>query len=75
MVMDRDGSNSRALFPPTDSNGIEPQTPIWAPEPLEGQAGNFIAVIYQSNLWLVDSGSGQSYQVTGDGLISAIDWK
>ena len=75
MVMDRDGSNSKALFPPTDTNGIEPQTPVWSPEPLEGQTGDFIAVIYQGNLWLVDSGSGEAYQVTGDGLINAIDWK
>jgi len=75
MVMDRDGSDSRALFPPADSGGIEPQFPIWSPEPLEGQTGDFIAVVYQGNLWLVDSGSGTSYQVTGDGLISRIDWK
>lgn len=75
MVMDRDGSNSKALFPPTDTNGIEPQTPVWSPEPLEGQTGDFIAVTYQGNLWLVDSGSGEASQVTGDGLINAIDWK
>ena len=75
MVMDRDGSNSKALFPPTDTSGIEPQTPIWSPEPLEGQTSDFIAIIYQGNLWLVDSGSGEAYQVTGDGLISGMDWK
>ncbi len=75
MAMDRDGSDGRALFPPPDAGGIEPQLPIWSPEPLEGQSGDFIAVMYQGNLWLVDSGSGTSYQVTGDGLISRIDWK
>jgi resuscitation-promoting factor RpfB len=75
MVMDRDGSNSRALFPPTDTSGIEPQTPVWSPEPLEGQTGDFVAITYQSNLWLVDSGNNEAYQVTGDRLISAIDWK
>jgi hypothetical protein len=75
MVMDRDGSNGKALFPPTDTNGIEPQTPVWSPEPLEGQTGDFIAVIYQGNLWLVDSGSSEAFQVTGDGLINAIDWR
>jgi hypothetical protein len=32
-------------------------------------------VVYQGNLWLVDSGSSAAYQVTGDGLISGIDWK
>jgi hypothetical protein len=75
MVMDRDGSNSRPLFPPADAGGIEPQSPAWSPEALEGQTGDFIAVVYQGNLWLVDSGSGASYQVTGDGLTSRIDWK
>ncbi len=75
IVMDRDGSNSKTLFPPTDASGIEPQTPIWAPESLEGQADNFIAIMYQGNLWLIDSGSSEAYQVTGDGLINVIDWK
>ena len=75
VVMDRDGSNSRALFPPADKNGLEPQTPAWAPAEVEGQIGDFLAVTYQGNLWLIDSGSGNTYQVTGDGLISRIDWK
>lgn len=75
MVMDRDGSNRRALFPPSDSGGIEPQSPAWAPEPLAGQTGDFLGVVYQGNLWLIDSGSGGAYQVTGDGLITRIDWK
>jgi len=75
MVMDRDGSNRKALFPPPDASGIEPQSPVWAPDQLDGQAGDFIAVMYQGNLWLVDSSSGAAYQVTGDGLINAIDWK
>lgn len=74
MVMDRDGSNGRALFPPADTNGLEPQTPVWAPAQLEGQTGDYIAVVYQGNLWLIDSGSGSAYQVTGDGLITQIDW-
>ena len=75
VVMDRDGSNRRVLFPSADATGLEPQTPVWAPEPIQGQTGDFLAVEYQGNLWLIDSGSGQAYQVTGDGLISKIDWK
>ena len=75
MIMDRDGSNSRLLFPPTDSNGLEPQVTVWAPAAVEGQSGDFISVVYQGNLWLIDSGSGEAYQVTGDGLINKIDWK
>jgi hypothetical protein len=75
VVMDRDGSNHRTIFPANDAPGIQPQTPVWAPDPIEGQSGDFIAVVYQGNLWLVDSGNGQAYQVTGDGLVTRIDWK
>jgi hypothetical protein len=73
--MDRDGSNQRIIFPPSDAPGLEPQRPIWAPLPLEGQARDFLALSYQGNLWLVDSGNGVAFQVTGDGLITRIDWK
>jgi len=75
IVMDRDGSNRRTIFPANDAPGLEPQTPEWAPESIAGQSGDFIAVIYQGNLWLVDSGNSQAYQVTGDGLVTRIDWK
>ncbi|NWG06399.1 MAG: G5 domain-containing protein [Chloroflexi bacterium] len=75
VVMDRDGSNRRTIFPANDAPGLEPQTPVWAPGPIAGQSGDFIAVVYQGNLWLVDSGNGQAYQVTGDGLVTKIDWE
>lgn len=75
VIMDRDGSNRRTLFPSADLTGIEPQTPVWAPQPIQGQNGDFIGIVYQGNLWLVDSGNGDAYQITGDGLISMIDWK
>ena len=75
VVMDRDGSNRRSIFPAKDAPGLQPQSPVWAPDQIEGQNGNFIAVVYQGNLWLVDSGNSQAYQVTGDGLVTRIDWK
>jgi hypothetical protein len=75
VVMDRDGSNRRTIFPAADAPGLEPQLPLWAPEAIDGQAGDFMALIYQGNLWLVDSGNEQAYQVTGDGLVTSIDWK
>lgn len=74
VVMDRDGSNRRVLFPAADAPGLDPQTAVWAPAPIQGQSGTFIAVVYQGNLWFIDTGSGQAYQITGDGLISRIDW-
>ena len=75
VVMDRDGSNRRTVFPANDAPGLEPQTPIWAPDTIDGQSGDFVAVVYQGNLWLIDSGNNQAYQVTGDGLVTRIDWK
>ncbi len=75
VVMDRDGSDRRVLFPPPGSLGMEPQTPLWAPKPLSDDAGDFIAVIYQGNLWLIDVATSQARQVTGDGQIIRIDWR
>lgn len=73
VVMDRDGSNRRVLFPPADALGLEPQTPVWSP--VDHQGNLFLAVLYHGNLWLIDSASGACNQVTGDGLISRLDWK
>lgn len=74
MVMDRDGSNRRTLFP-QEGAGIEPQRVVWSPGPMEGRAGHALAVLYQDNLWLVDSASGATWQITGDGLTSRVAWK
>jgi hypothetical protein len=74
VVMDRDGSNRREVFPEQGRSGLEVQTPLWSPSP--GPNGNdFLAVMYQGNLWLIDSVNGQSQQVTSDGLIVRMDWK
>lgn len=74
MVMDRDGSNRKVLFP-AEGAGIEPQRVVWSPLPMKGKADNAIAFLYQNNLWMVDASSGEAWQVTGDGLTSRIDWK
>jgi hypothetical protein len=73
-VMNSDGTNLGSLFPAEGQSGLEPQTPVWAPPPLE-TGSDFIGVIYEGNLWIVDAASGQSQQITGDGLTSQIDWK
>jgi len=75
VVMDRDGSNRRAIFPDEGSPGLEPQTPLWGPAALSDAEGDFVAVIYQGNLYLVDTATGTAHQVTGDGLMQKIDWK
>lgn len=78
VVMDRDGSNRRSLFPEEGSPGLNPQNPIWAPVapalPTD-TAANYVAVIYQGNLYLVDNSTGIAHQVTGDRLMQKIDWK
>lgn len=75
VVIDRDGSNRRELFPGSDVPGLEPQRIVWAPAEVAGQTGPYICVVYQGNLWFIDSTSGQARQVTNDGLISEVDWK
>jgi resuscitation-promoting factor RpfB len=73
VVMDRDGSNQKSIFPAEDLPGLEPQQVAWSPEAFPDGSSR-IAVTYQGNLWIVDSSTGQSQQVTGDGLIKIIDW-
>ncbi len=76
VVMDRDGSNQTTLFPQEGEPGLEPQEVAWSPAPLPGKDQNWIAVTYLGNLWLVDSqGIEAPQQITGDGLLSQIDWK
>jgi len=75
VVIDRDGSNRRVLFPPADAGGLEPQSPVWSPAPITGQTGDFLAVIFQGNLWLIDSENGAAHQVSGDGLVTRLDWR
>ncbi len=71
VIMDRDGSNRRTIFPPQDQPGLEVKELrpfVWSP------SGRQIAVIYQGNIYLVDVVTGISQQVTGDGLASSPRW-
>lgn len=73
MVMDQDGSNQQELFPEQGSPGIEPQKLVWSPAAMEDVY--WLAVVYQDNLYFVSTSNGQSQQITGDGLVTMIDWK
>ncbi len=75
MVMDRDGSNRREVFPPEGGLGLEPQPVVWSPEPVPEFESLALAVIYQGNLYLVSAQDGTFQQLTGDGLITAVDWR
>jgi resuscitation-promoting factor RpfB len=73
-LADRDGSNQRSIFPPEGMVGLDPQKTVWSPAP-DGDGQQWLAFLYQANLWLYNYETGQAKQVTSDGLISLIDWK
>ena len=77
MVMDRDGSNPKALFPAEGVPGLTPQREwgAWSPAPLPASSHFALTVIYQGNLWLVDAATGEAQQITGDNLTSRVSWK
>jgi hypothetical protein len=75
LVADRDGSNQRRLFPPPDEPGIRrndfgsrAREIVWSPD------AQFIAQIYDGNLWLIDVESAEPYQLTFDGQTSNPVW-
>lgn len=79
MVMDQDGSDTRALFPNEGGAGLEPQMICWSPAPMSDTGLYAIAVIHQGNLYLVDvpqqgGAEGQIRQISGDGLVSRVVW-
>jgi hypothetical protein len=72
MVMDRDGSNLRSLFPEAGQPGIaqdELAPPVWSPD------GGRLAMVYRGDLWIIDVATGAGQPLTGDGLTTALDWK
>ena len=76
-VIDRDGSNRRLLFPEEGKPGLKPQRDwgAWSPAPMPESGSFAVALVYQGNLWLVDSGTGAAQQVTGDGLTTRVLWR
>ena len=72
--MDRDGSERQMLFPPEDQPGLQPQKVVWAPGPNDSHRW-LLGLIYEGNLWLIDASDGQARQITGDGLLTRLDWR
>jgi hypothetical protein len=68
VVMDRDGSNRRSLFPAEGEQGLEPQRVVWSPDAAR------IALIYRGDLWIVDISAGVGQRLTGDGQTTGISW-
>ncbi len=76
MVMDRDGSDRRRLFPTEPGDmGLEPQRVAWSPAPLPQTGNPAIAFVYQGNLYLVDAATGHVQPLTGDGQTTRVDWR
>ncbi|MCC7361632.1 MAG: G5 domain-containing protein [Anaerolineales bacterium] len=68
-LMDRDGSNTRFVFPPEGQSGLSPNEQIaWSP------SGDRLALIYQGNVWVIDPDTGLNQQLTGDGLSAEPRW-
>lgn len=76
VLMNRDGSNRRTIFPPDGAQGLDPQIKVlaWGPNP-SADSPLSLGLIYQGNLWLVNVDTNQAQQITGDGSISRLDWK
>ncbi|MBI4631169.1 MAG: DPP IV N-terminal domain-containing protein [Chloroflexi bacterium] len=70
MIMDRDGSNAAAIFPPTDRGALSPldTTFVWSPDNAQ------LAAILNGNLWIVDLNTRLSQQITGDGQTTNPTW-
>ena len=73
-LMDLDGSNLRKLFPGDNVQGLTPHKYYWVPWYAVDDSPYYIALIYQGDLWLVDADTGEAQQLTGDGLVTALDW-
>ncbi|MBN1535138.1 MAG: G5 domain-containing protein [Anaerolineales bacterium] len=76
VVIDRDGSNQKTLFPPEGQPGLEPQQMVWSPAVFDEQSNYAVAILYQGNIWFIKTGenTSDSYQITGDGLTSRLLW-
>mgnify|MGYP001765916633 CR=1 FL=1 len=74
LVSDRDGSNSQSIFPLDDMQGLEPQK-IYSSPCSDDQICQ-LGFIYQGNLWIINlNNQFSTHQITGDGLITRIEWK
>lgn len=74
MLMDRDGSNLDRIFPQGTGQGLAPQRFYWIPWYGVDDYPMLLALIYQGNLWILDTDTREAFQMTGDGLIASIDW-
>ncbi len=68
LVMDRDGSNKRYLFPPEGLMGLVAPNPAWSP------TGDALLVEYEGNIYRVHLDDSELEQLTSDGQSSQPRW-
>jgi resuscitation-promoting factor RpfB len=73
-IINRDGANIKIVFPQEESTGLNPQDIVWSPVSSSNSVG-LLAFIFEGNIWLVNTISGEAHQITGDGLTTHLDWK
>lgn len=73
-IFEPDEGQARLLFPPNGAAGLSPQRVAWSPAPADADSSLSIALVYQSNLWIVDASSGSAQQITADGSVTRVAW-
>lgn len=68
MILDRDGSNERTLFPQAGQPGLEAQQVVWSVD------GRMLAFTWQEQLWLVDVAGGEASPFPFAGSVTGIEW-
>ncbi len=68
MIVDRDGSNERLLFPETGQPGLAPQQVAWSPD------SQLLALIWQERLWIVEVTNGDAQPFPFSGNVSGVRW-
>jgi hypothetical protein len=76
-IVDENGKSQRTLFPKGETAGLEPSQHwgAWSPVPTLENQTYALAVLYQGNIWLIDTKSGEGFQITADHLTYRIIWK
>ncbi len=68
-IADRDGSNQRGVFPRSAGTATQQIADFaWSAD------GQQILAIVDGNLWLIEVDSGQAWQLSADGGVTALDW-
>ena len=68
-VMDRDGSDSRRLFPQPRDRGLEYPEIAWSP------SGDALIAIYRGDLHLITLRDAEATRLTNDGNSTSVDWR